>query len=392
MDFEVTAEAGEEMVIEEFAVAGAETVAEESAESSEEVTFEETVEAAAEETTTVIEGADKASEEVIQPSSPTAASGEAGPIPEPSLALVENAALDQSNQVSDPTAPLATPPEGLQLILWAPPLRLGRAGHSGEVPPAIPTKAVTAPLVEIETAHGTPPPSPEIEAAAEVEPVTPVPTRKPGEESSSFSTRAARLWARTTPPTDPEPIRLARSFLHGLFHHGSRPNVFDLVGRIREAHEALDRHLAGGNPVLDQALELADAVESQARRVLDIGAQSASREQARRNLDNQMANLLAELGEAGIPGASSENPSAGHARRVEALEAQIAEQQAQLARARQDLARALEVEARLQAAEEAQEALDSAVAAAEEVQAQAYEEEIALEGMLLELYRVCRRA
>jgi len=390
MDFEVTAEAGEEMVIEEFAVAGAETVAEESAESSEEVIFEETVEAAAEETTTVIEGAGKASEEVIQPSSPTAASGEAGPIPEPSLALVENAALDQSNQVSDPTAPLASPPEGLQLILWVPPLRLGRAGHTGEVPPAVPTKDLTAPLVE--TTRGTSPPSPEIEAAAEVEPVTPVPTRKPGEESSSFSTRAARLWARTTPPTDPEPIRLARSFLHGLFHHGSRPNVFDLVGRIREAHEALDRHLAGGNPVLDQALELADAVESQARRVLDIGAQSAFREQARRNLDNQMANLLAELGEAGIPGASSENPSAGHARRVEALEAQIAELQAQLARARQDLARALEVEARLQAAEEAQEALDSAVAAAEEVQAQAYEEEIALEGMLLDLYRVCRRA
>lgn len=80
MELEVTAEAGEEMVIEEFAVAGAETVAEESAESSEEVAFEETVEAAAEETTTVIEGADKASEEVIQPSSPTAASGEAGPI------------------------------------------------------------------------------------------------------------------------------------------------------------------------------------------------------------------------------------------------------------------------------------------------------------------------
>lgn len=226
MVIEEIAEAGEEMVIEEVAVAGAETVVEESAESSEEMIFEETVE--------VSEGT------VIEK-------------------IADDEVLDQSVRLSDPTAPLASPPEGLQLILWVPPLRLGRAGRNNEVPPVVPTKdpqplLELSPLqpdptaqtkeVETETARGTPPPSPEIEAAAEVEPTTPAPTRTPGEEYSSFGTRAARLWVRTTPPADPEPIRLARSFLHGLLHHGSRSNVFDLVGRIREAHEALDRHLS----------------------------------------------------------------------------------------------------------------------------------------------------
>ena len=143
-----------------------------------------------------------------------------------------------------------------------------------------------------------------------------------------MGTRAARLRARTTPPADPEPIRLARAFFHGLLRRGPRMNIFDLVGRVREAHEALGRQLAGGNPVLDHVLELADAVELQAHRVQDVGAQSASHEQARRALGNQMADLLAALGDVGFPEAFSENPSAGYARRVEALEAQIAELQA----------------------------------------------------------------
>ena len=49
------------------------------------------------------------------------------------------------------------------------------------------------------------------------------------------------------------------------------------------------------------------------------------------------------------------------------------------------------MEARLQAAEETQEALDSAIAAADEAQAQAYDEELALEGLLVDLYRASRR-
>ena len=168
-------------------------------------------------------------------------------------------------------------------------------------------------------------------------------------------------------------------------------NVFDLVGRVREAHEALSRQLVGGNPALDHVLELIDAVELQARRVQDVGAQSAAHEQARQALDNQMADLLAELGDIDILGASSENSSVGYARQVEALEAHIAELQAQLAQARQNLARAEEVETRLQAAEETQEALDSAIAAADEAQAQAYDEELALEGLLVDLYKASRR-
>ena len=55
------------------------------------------------------------------------------------------------------------------------------------------------------------------------------------------------------------------------------------------------------------------------------------------------------------------------------------------------MARAEEVETRLQAAEETQEALDSAIAAADEAQAQAYEEELALEGLLLDLYKASWR-
>ena len=222
--------ASAEPVLEEVGGANEGVALEENAEASEEMIFEETVEAAAEEATTVLEGAGKATEEVVQPSSPTAASGETGPILEPTLAPVENAALDQSNQVSDPTAPLASPPEGLQLILWVPPLRLGRAGRTGEVPPAVPTEdsqpllelsplqpdpTTQAKEVETETACGTPPPTPEIEAAVEVEPTTPAPTRTSGEASSSLGTRAARLRARTTPPADPEPIRLARAFFTG---------------------------------------------------------------------------------------------------------------------------------------------------------------------------------
>ena len=68
-------------------------------------------------------------------------------------------------------------------------------------------------------------------------------------------------------------------------------------------------------------LELADAVELQARRVQDVGAQSVTHEQACQDLGNQMADLLAELGDVDILGASSENSSVGYARQVEALEA-----------------------------------------------------------------------
>ena len=136
-----------------------------------------------------------------------------------------------------------------------------------------------------------------------------------------MGTRAARLRARTTPPADPEPIRLARAFLHGLLRQGHRMNVFDLVGRVREAHEALSWQLTGGNSALDHVLELADTVELQARRVQDVDAQSAAHVKVRQALDNQMADLLDELGDVDILGASSENSSVGYARQVEALEA-----------------------------------------------------------------------
>lgn len=152
-----------------------------------------------------------------------------------------------------------------------------------------------------------PPPLPEIEPAATIELITTGPVRSSGDANSSLATRSARLWARVTPSADPEPIRLARSFLHGLMRQGPHMNVFDLVKHVREAHGALVCHLACSTPALDHALELIDAVELHARRVQDVRAQSVAQERVHQALDNQMAVLVAELEDVDALEASSEN-------------------------------------------------------------------------------------
>ncbi|KAL6210657.1 hypothetical protein ACLB2K_015889 [Fragaria x ananassa] len=177
------------------------------------------------------------------------------PTPEPISAPAQDENLGQSTRLSDFASPSAAPPKDFQPVLKLSPLQPDPAAQTTEEPiePIVPTRSEV------------PPPVPKIEAVAEVEPTTPAPTRISGEVASSLATRTARLRARTTPPADPEPIRLARDFFHGLLRQGPRMNVFDLVGRAREAHEALIRHLAGSNPALDHVLELTDAVELQPR-------------------------------------------------------------------------------------------------------------------------------
>ncbi|KAL6205767.1 hypothetical protein ACLB2K_023019 [Fragaria x ananassa] len=184
-----------------------------------------------------------------------------------------------------------------------------------------------------------------------------------GEALSSLDTRTALLRARVTSPADPEPVRLARDFLHGLMRQGPKMDVFDLVRRAREAHGALTRPFTCSTLALDHTLELIDDVELQARRVNNAEAQSAAQERVRQALDNQMVALLAQLEDMEILEAALENLSTFYAEGAEA---------------------------RVQVAKESQEALDSATAAADEAQAQADAKELALEGFLLDLYRASR--
>nr|XP_011470919.1 PREDICTED: uncharacterized protein LOC101297108 [Fragaria vesca subsp. vesca] len=314
----------------------------------------------------------------VLPVSPIGVASETDPSPKFTLVPARGEGFDRTNLLSDFTASLAIPPEDIQPVFESSPLQPDSVAQTIE--------ATTDP-----TRSEVPPSAPESETVAEVEPTTPALMRTSGEAVSSLAIRTARLRARVTPPADPEIIRLARSFFHGLLRQGPHMNVFDLVRRAREAHGTLIRHLASSTPALDHALELIDAVELQPRRVQDAGAQSAAQEGVRQALNNHMAVLLAELEDVNVPEASSENPCIIYARQVEALETQIAELQAQLAQARQNLAQAEDTEARVQAVEETQEALDSATAAADEAQAQLDAEELALEGLLLDLYRASRR-
>ncbi|KAL6195399.1 hypothetical protein ACLB2K_031018 [Fragaria x ananassa] len=104
-----------------------------------------------------------------------------------------------------------------------------------------------------------------------------------------------------------------------------------------------------------------------------------------------MVALLAQLEDIEVPKTSPENLFAFYTRQVQTLDAQITKLQAQLAQARHNLTQAESAEARVHVAEETQEALDSATAAADEAQAQADAEELALEGLLLDLYRASRK-
>lgn len=67
--------------------------------------------------------------------------------------------------------------------------------------------------------------------------------------------------AQVTLTYDPEPVHLARDFLHGLMHQVPNMDFFDLVWRACEAHGALTHHFAYSTPALDRALELIDVVE-----------------------------------------------------------------------------------------------------------------------------------
>ncbi|KAL6211339.1 hypothetical protein ACLB2K_016566 [Fragaria x ananassa] len=199
-------------------------------------------------------------------------------VPEPDVVVAEEQSDFLKEVEEHPLSPTGVP-DDIDLMSVSSPV-LSAKCHPEVVPSPLRLDSATQVVEEQKALAVSAVPLP----VPEVEPVTPAPVKPTNETPSSLATRTASLRARVIPPANPELVRLARDFLHGLMRQGPNMDVFELVRHAHKAYDALVRHLTCSNPLLDRSLELINAVKLHARRVNDAEAQSAAQEKIHQSL------------------------------------------------------------------------------------------------------------